>query len=241
MDLIVTQIQITGGPGRHYPGDPTVFLLPERLFAERVADQIFNEPDLTEVRKEYNIVTQFAQIDDVGVVILVQMIKQSDGTPLDISAATDLSIVIGYPGGVREIKTALLYTDGLDGKMYYVTEVDVLAIPGDYQIQGKAVIGSDVFYSEPELFTVKDNIEPGTPPPGPDPHVGTFINANLVAGVFTITHDKSLSPPYTVNVIIFDNNGHQIVPDAITGHANTVDITLTSFAPLLGTWGYVYV
>ena len=210
-------------------------------FEERSADQVFNDPSLDQIRKEFNIVNQFAQVDDVGVVLLIQMIKQSDGTPLDISNASDLSVIIGYPGGVREINTASLFTDGIDGKMYYVTQADDLPVPGDHFIQGKVLIGSDVFYGAQELFQVLPNIAPGTPLPGPDPHVGTFIDADLVAGVFTITHDESLDPPYSIDVTIFDNNGHEIVPDQVTGHANTVDIDLTSFGTLLGTWGYVYI
>lgn len=210
-------------------------------FEDQAADQIFHEPQLAPVREEYNIVTQFAQVGDIGVVILVQMVKQSDGTPLDISEATDLSIVLGFPNGIQEIKTALLYTDGIDGKLYYVVEGGVFAIPGDYFVQGKVVIGSDVFYSAQDIFTVRDNIQPAPPPPGPDPHVGTFTNASLVANILTITHNKGLASPYSIDVTIFDNNGHPVSPDQVTGHANTVSINLTSHAPLSGTWGYVYV
>lgn len=67
---------------------------------------------------------------------------------------------------------------------------------------------------------------------------GTFTNASLTAGVLTITHNKSLAAPYAITVMIFDNNGKQIIPDQVTGAANTVAVDLTSFGTLTGTWGY---
>lgn len=240
MDFAVTRLQATCGPGRRYPGDPNVFGLPTREFAELVADQVFCDPDDAAIAREYNVITQFAQVDDVGIVLLVQMVKQSDGTPLDISGASVLDIIIGYPGGAREIKSGTLYTDGLDGKMYYVVEEDILPIKGDYFVQGYVEIGSKKFYSEVGTFEVNENIQPGSGPTPPDPHVGTFINSDLVDGVLTLTHDEGLSPPYTIDVTIFNNLGQEITPDSITGHANSVDINLASFIPLTGTWGYVY-
>lgn len=67
---------------------------------------------------------------------------------------------------------------------------------------------------------------------------GTFTNANLTAGVLTITHSKSLSAPYTINVTIFDNSYKKIIPDEVTGATNTVAVDLTSYGTITGTWGY---
>ena len=69
----------------------------------------------------------------------------------------------------------------------------------------------------------------------------TFTNASLTAGVLTITHSAALSAPYTVMVVIFDNNGKQIIPDEITGAANTVAVDLSSYGTIAGTWGYGYI
>jgi len=69
----------------------------------------------------------------------------------------------------------------------------------------------------------------------------TFTNANLSSGILTITHSKGLSTPYTVMVVIFDNNNKQIIPDEITGATNTVAIDLSSYGTLSGTWGYGYI
>jgi hypothetical protein len=69
---------------------------------------------------------------------------------------------------------------------------------------------------------------------------GTFVNGDLAAGVLTITHNYALSAPYVVNVVIFNNSGKKIVPDDITGSANSVAVDLTSYGTLTGTWGYSY-
>jgi len=185
-------------------------------------------------------VTQLAQVDDIGVVLLIQMLKQSDGTPLDISTASDLKIIYSWPDGTRFTKDALIYTDGLDGKLYYITEDGDLPLAGFYSIQGKVTVDSGVLYGEVNQFNVLDNVLPPTAPPSPDPNVGTFTNASLVGGVLTITHNKGLDAPYTIDIVIFDNTGHEIVPDQITGLENSVEINLATFAPLTGTWGYAY-
>lgn len=69
---------------------------------------------------------------------------------------------------------------------------------------------------------------------------GTFTNATLVAGKLTITHSKNLTAPYTLFIQIYDNTGKTILPDAITGSANSHEIDLTSYGTLTGTYGYVY-
>ena len=68
---------------------------------------------------------------------------------------------------------------------------------------------------------------------------GTFTNGDLSAGVLTVTHSLALSSPYTVHVVIFDNNNKMIIPDEITGATSTVAIDLTSFGSLTGTYGYL--
>ena len=69
---------------------------------------------------------------------------------------------------------------------------------------------------------------------------GTFTNGNLSSGILTVTHNFALSAPYAINIIIFDNNGKEIIPDEITGATNSVAISLVSYGVLTGTWGYVY-
>ena len=70
---------------------------------------------------------------------------------------------------------------------------------------------------------------------------GTFTNGTLSSGVLTITHNWGLSAPYSVGVFIFDNNNQEIIPDNLTGAANSVAIDLTSYGTLSGTWGYIVI
>jgi len=56
-----------------------------------------------------------------------------------------------------------------------------------------------------------------------------FDNTDLTAGVLTITHNKGLTAPYTVSVIIFDNTSKQVIPDSVTGAENSVAVDLSSY------------
>lgn len=214
--------------------------MPTREFDEKTADQIFNDPFLSSFRMDYNVITQLSQVNNVGVILLIQMLNQSDGDPMDISSADNLEIVIGYPDGTISTKTAGLFNDGIDGKFYYTTVEDDLAVVGDCTLQGKVTIGDNVYYGEVSRFSILSNII-ATSSPQPDSHVGTFENGDLDSNVLTINHYKGLDAPYTITVTIFDNDGNQITPDQITGFENKVEIDLTSFSPISGSWGYVYI
>jgi len=62
----------------------------------------------------------------------------------------------------------------------------------------------------------------------------TITNVDLSAGVATITHNLGDSAPI---VVIYDNNFKMLVPDEITViDSNTIQIDLTSYAPISGTW-----
>jgi hypothetical protein len=82
---------------------------------------------------------------------------------------------------------------------------------------------------------------PTGPTGSPGPYGGTFDNGDLTAGVLTITHTLGLSAPYAVNLAVFDNTGKQILPDEVTGSANSVAVDLSSYGALTGTWGYRYI
>jgi hypothetical protein len=70
--------------------------------------------------------------------------------------------------------------------------------------------------------------------------VNTFTDADLTAGVLTITHNLDLDAPYPINALIFDNTNKQVLPDSVTGLANSVEIDLSSYGTITGTWGYSY-
>ena len=78
-------------------------------------------------------------------------------------------------------------------------------------------------------------------PAGAAEHRGTFTDSDLTTGKLTITHSKNLSAPYSILILIFNDSGRQIMPDEITGTANAIEIDISSYSTITGTWGYVYV
>ena len=61
-----------------------------------------------------------------------------------------------------------------------------------------------------------------------------FIYADLVAGIFTVTHGLNSQFPI---VTVYDDNNNQIIPDEVTAISATVtDIDLNTFGSFPGTW-----
>lgn len=61
-----------------------------------------------------------------------------------------------------------------------------------------------------------------------------FTNANLVAGILTVNHNLPSSPASTT---IRDDTNFEIVPDDVEFiNVNTLEIDLSSYAPIVGTW-----
>jgi hypothetical protein len=69
----------------------------------------------------------------------------------------------------------------------------------------------------------------------------TFSDADLVAGILTITHNKGLTAPYSLLVEIIKNTGEKISPDDITYATNTVAVDLTSWIGSITDWGYILI
>lgn len=67
---------------------------------------------------------------------------------------------------------------------------------------------------------------------------GTFTNATLSSGILTITHNLNRK---FVDVVIADNNDRKIGnPDQITyTNNNSLQVDLTTFGTITGTWNYV--
>lgn len=145
-----------GFASRRYPDFPYIFVLETKTFPERVADQLFVDPTFS--GQAFAVMTQFAQVLDVGTALIVQLVQQSDGTPLDVSAATSLAIFLQRPDGTTVSKNAVPVVDGTDGRIYCLTTISDLTLSGVYSIQGKAVIGPETFRSSPLPFQVLDNI-----------------------------------------------------------------------------------
>jgi hypothetical protein len=159
-ELAVTRHQTTATPGRRYPDNPHVFSLDTLIAPSVVANEVFTPPIPLSLRR-FNMIIQNAQKGDVGVALIVEMTNQSDNLPFDISAATALAVLLKKPDGTSVEFVGQLYTNGLDGKIYYVTESDDdLDQIGICFLQGKVTFGEDaIIYSSQVRFQVNDNIE----------------------------------------------------------------------------------
>lgn len=65
----------------------------------------------------------------------------------------------------------------------------------------------------------------------------SFTNANLVANVYSFNHNLGTTDIF---VAVYDNGNNLVYPTNIsTVNSNTVDIDLTGFTPISGTWRVV--
>ncbi len=102
--------------------------------------------------------TDFLQVDDSGINIIVT-VTQSDGTtPIDISQAGSMFIYIYRPDGGLITGTASFVTDGTDGKIQYISQANDFTIQGVYKIQAKYIIGGNNKRTERSTFVVEPNL-----------------------------------------------------------------------------------
>lgn len=93
---------------------------------------------------------------DIGTKLLITI--TDDGSVVDISSASTLSIFIKKPNGTVLSRTGTLETDGTDGKMYYITLAGDLDVAGNYKIQAKVVLTSGSYFSSTATFKVHCNL-----------------------------------------------------------------------------------
>ena len=98
--------------------------------------------------------------NDIGTVILVTVKDCVAGTPtvLDLSSATSLELVFKSPAGSTSTKSASLYTDGTDGKIFYTSVDGDFSVVGTWRIQCKIGIGGGTFRSDVGTFKVYENL-----------------------------------------------------------------------------------
>ena len=94
---------------------------------------------------------------DIGTKLLVTI--TDCGTVVDISTATTLAIYIRKPDGTMLSRIGTLETDGVDGKMSYITEAGDFDVAGSYKIQGKVAFPSGAsYYTSTATFRVECNL-----------------------------------------------------------------------------------
>lgn len=93
---------------------------------------------------------------DIGTKLLITI--KDDGSVVDISSASSLSIFIKRPDGTMLTRAGTLETDGTDGKIYYIVVAGDLNDAGLYKIQAQVILTSGTFYSSTANFKVHCNL-----------------------------------------------------------------------------------
>lgn len=175
------------------------------------------------------------------------------GVGTDELVGIDSGATAGYIGaaandGVIRTTTPLSYTDGGDFVTITLDSTASFDSTGTWQF-ARVELDADTCYLDRDgsnNMTFTDAVT-GTKTlaelssGGAAATRSTFTNATLSSGVLTITHSLGLSAPYSLDVTIFDNTGAKIMPDSLVGTTNAIEVDLTSYGTLTGTWGYVYV
>ena len=90
--------------------------------------------------------------------ILRATIKDQDGAVVDVSAATTMEIKLKKPSGTTSTKTAVHTTDGIDGRIEYQVVAGEFDEIGEWQRQGRVVLGAKPYSSDIERFPVERNL-----------------------------------------------------------------------------------
>jgi len=100
---------------------------------------------------------QEIHVGDIGTVFIFTVYDESSQI-VDLSTATQMSIIFHKPDGSRLKKTPLFYTDGKDGKIKYTAVSGDLNMQGTWQIQAILTFSSGKWSSNVGSFTVYANV-----------------------------------------------------------------------------------
>ena len=93
---------------------------------------------------------------DVNTALVITIVDE-DGEAVNVASATVMKILLRKPDDEEMVKTAVLDTDGSDGKIKYLTIDGDLDQHGTWEIQGFVKIGSSENYTAWESFRVIRN------------------------------------------------------------------------------------
>lgn len=99
----------------------------------------------------------FCQIANAGVQLVVTVLD-ANGQPLNISGATSLKIGLQAPDGTQALVTASYVTNGIDGKLYYVTTASDITEAGLWYVQAQFTIGGAVLTTAWGQFEANANL-----------------------------------------------------------------------------------
>jgi hypothetical protein len=107
--------------------------------------------------------SQIAQQGDGDITVVITVIDGNTGLPVDLSPATDLTISFKKPDLFGAARTAVLSTNGRDGKMQIALGPTDLAQVGYYFVQANFVIMAVGKSTEQGIFVVGETIIPPLP------------------------------------------------------------------------------
>jgi hypothetical protein len=96
-------------------------------------------------------------VEDVGTALRVLVLDEAK-KPVDVSAAVRLEYTLVSPARRRFVRTAVLFTDGRDGMIQYVTQAGDLDVPGTWKLQVRVEVGTWSGSSNVVVFPVVGNI-----------------------------------------------------------------------------------
>jgi hypothetical protein len=95
-------------------------------------------------------------VNDVGTRFLITV--KDDNEIVDVSGVSSISLIFKKPSDTTIYRSGLLFTNGVDGKVYYDTVAGDLDEAGYYKLQGRVDFASGVFYTDIHTFQVHCNI-----------------------------------------------------------------------------------
>ncbi len=95
-------------------------------------------------------------VNDVGTRFLITV--KDDGTVVNVSGVSSISLIFKKPSDTVIYRSGLLYTNGTDGKVYYDAVAGDLDEAGYYKLQGRVSFTSGVYYTDIHTFQVHCNI-----------------------------------------------------------------------------------
>jgi len=96
-------------------------------------------------------------LNDSGITFKIT-IKDEDSNVIDVSNATSLFINFKKPDGTILSKPAILFTDGTDGIIYYITNPTDLNLSGLWSLQANVVTSTSNLKTNIYDFRVERNV-----------------------------------------------------------------------------------
>lgn len=96
----------------------------------------------------------------VGSTISIELtVRDENNALVDLTNAT-VSVILKSPVAAAVVKTGTKNTPATDGVIKYVCATTDLNVPGDWQVQAKAVFAGPLeYYTNIETFTVDPKLE----------------------------------------------------------------------------------